>query len=72
MTATVATRNPLTGRFTRRPDPRCDTCGWTLAENLLGQLVCVKPRCEQYRVVAGVVAGVDVGGLDERCLAGAR
>lgn len=68
MSAT-ATRDRKTGRYApRRTHPCCEHCGSTLAENLLGQLRCVRRRCPRYREVAGVVPGVDVGGLDEQCL----
>lgn len=66
MSATAAIRDKHTGRYAARPKhPVCDTCGDTLAESLLGQLRCLRRRCDRYREVAGTVPGVDVGVLAE-------
>ena len=63
MTAT-ASRDRTTGRYAPRPTwPTCTECGSILAENLLGELRCLLPRCDTYRVVVDVVPGVDVGTL---------
>lgn len=64
MTATVARRAP-NGRYAKQPanPTHCGTCGNWLAEGLLGNLRCLRPRCEKYRVVVGTVPGIDVGTL---------
>lgn len=33
--------------------PTCAACGDVLFENLLGELLCLRPRCEQLRQVVG-------------------
>jgi hypothetical protein len=62
MTATIATRNPLTGRYeARKPLPVCE-CGRIQHENLAGGLLCVWDRCELRGQVVGH-SGADVGVL---------
>jgi hypothetical protein len=41
--------------------PRCERCGWTLAEDLAAGLYCCDTGCTAYRKVVGIVDGVDVG-----------
>jgi hypothetical protein len=41
--------------------PRCERCGWTLAESLAGDLYCCDTGCTAYRKVVGAAAGVDAG-----------
>jgi hypothetical protein len=66
MTATAATRDRVTGRYAPRPVfTRCEHCGWTLAETLLGGLYCPHRTCAGYRQVVGHVDGVELGMLAE-------
>jgi hypothetical protein len=41
--------------------PRCERCGWTLAEDLAAGLYCADTGCTAYRKHVGTAAGVDVG-----------
>jgi hypothetical protein len=64
MTATVAHRDRVTGRYApRAPIAVCAGCGWTLCESLLGTLFCPAPKCDAYRVAVDVVPGVKLGTL---------
>jgi hypothetical protein len=62
VSAAALTRDATTGRFTPRADyPRCEACGWLLAESLAGRYFCPLERCQHYRTDAGPVPGVDAG-----------
>jgi hypothetical protein len=64
MTATALSRRAPNGRFAPRPVwPTCTECRSILAENLLGELRCLRQCCENFRVVVDVVPGVRLGTL---------
>lgn len=65
MSATATrSRRGSNGRYASR-HATCEGCGNYLAENLLGQLRCLRRRCDRYRQVIDTVPGVDVGLLAE-------
>ena len=45
-------------------DRRCPACGWSLFENLLGNLYCLAPHCPRRHELAGRIDR-DTGSLPE-------